>query len=510
MRNDRYNSFRRFTDRNQEARWASVEEIKSNSSHINLSDENYKTCGLPILTDGKDAWVDGSDTHTIIFGSTGSKKTRLFVMPTVNMMIKAGESFVVTDPKGELYERTSGLAQANGYKVKVLNFRKIGYGETWNPFHYPYDLFKEGKEAQATSLLSDFMQILGERHEGKSKDPFWVDSAKAYGLASMLLLMTADDKAEVNATSFVSLCNEKVKRMISDLVDNMNPACACAVNYNGIIHCAQDTYRSVLISLFALLTQFVNQKDLTEILSESSFNAKDFGHEKTAFYIIVPDEKTSTHFLVTVFIKQVYEMLIEQAQNEKNGKLPVRVNFMLDEFCNVPKIPDMPNMISAARSRNIRFFLIAQSAHQLQSRYDVDADTIKGNCVNWVFLASKELSLLTEIRDLCGKTVDENGHEHSLISTSELQHLSKERGEALILHDRCYPIISEIADIDDYAMFKGFDAPEIPRIEHHEVKVYDLKKVYTECLKGLRPFPFSDGKMASSPIPTPGSFPFGN
>ena len=141
MRNDRYNSFRRFTDRNQEARWASVEEIKSNSSHINLSDENYKTCGLPILTDGKDAWVDGSDTHTIIFGSTGSKKTRLFVMPTVNMMIKAGESFVVTDPKGELYERTSGLAQANGYKVKVLNFRKIGYGETWNPFHYPYDLF---------------------------------------------------------------------------------------------------------------------------------------------------------------------------------------------------------------------------------------------------------------------------------------------------------------------------------------------------------------------------------
>ena len=89
--------------------------------------------------------------------------------------------------------------------------------------------------------------------------------------------------------------------------------------------------------------------------------------------------------------------MISVAQEKANGQLPVRVNFILDEFCNLPAIPDMPAMISAARSRNMRFFLVAQSKHQLLRKYGEDADTIKGNCDNWVFLTSKELDLLEEI-----------------------------------------------------------------------------------------------------------------
>ena len=100
-------------------------------------DEDYSAAGLPLLSNGVDAYVDNEDTHSLIFGATGSKKTRLFCMPMLNMFAKAGESFIVSDPKGELYARTSGLVKEKGYKTVVLNFRNIGVGDMWNPLALP-------------------------------------------------------------------------------------------------------------------------------------------------------------------------------------------------------------------------------------------------------------------------------------------------------------------------------------------------------------------------------------
>ena len=164
---------------------------------------------------------------------------------------------------------------------------------------------------------------------------------------------------------------------------------------------------------------------------------------------------------------------------------------MLDEFCNIPTIPDMASMISAARSRNMRYFLIAQSLHQLKGRYKEDADTIKGNCDNWVFLTSKELDLLNEISALCGSYYTPNGLKRQLISVSELQRLDKSKGEALIMHARQYPVISEIADIDTYAMFKGYDAIPLTAYEMPRARMFDLFKFYEEVVEGRRQLPFT-------------------
>ena len=87
---------------NRETRWATTDEIKRSCTRVNLNDKNYPAAGLPVMIDGHEAYVDSNDTHTLIFGATGSKKTRLFCMPMLNYFVKAGESFVVTDPKGEL------------------------------------------------------------------------------------------------------------------------------------------------------------------------------------------------------------------------------------------------------------------------------------------------------------------------------------------------------------------------------------------------------------------------
>jgi type IV secretion system protein VirD4 len=229
-------------------------------------------------------------------------------------------------------------------------------------------------------------------------------------------------------------------------------------------------------------------------LSQSSFNPCNIGKEKTAIYIIVPDEKTTLHFLVTAFIKQTYETLISEAQLQPNRKLPVRLNIVLDEFCNIPTIPDMASMISAARSRNMRFFLMVQGMHQLRCKYKEDAETIRGNCDNWVFLGSREYELLSEISNLCGETVnnDFDGRITSrpLISISELQRLSKEKGESLILHGRHYPFVTELPDIDDYE-FEAYPPLEPQASELPQIVPYDVDQVIDDIRLQARPLPFS-------------------
>ena len=493
MIENRYNSYGQYIEPSvPESRWAKEKEIKSASTAIDLSAKKCETAGLPLISDGKKVWVDGRDNHTLIFGSTGSKKTRLFVMPTIGTMIKAGESFVVTDPKGEILEKTADLAASNGYDIKVLNFRDIGNGECWNPLDYPYKLYHEGKVDKASEMVDDIINVLTAKYTGTRADPFWQYTANAFGIGIALLLLEAGEKNQVNMLSVAKMCDENLRSTFEKLFRHMDPSCACAVNLGAVLSAADKTFQSILVSFFADVSIFVKQRNLSDMLSKSTFDVKDFGTKKTAFYLIVPDEKTTLHFLVTTFIKQAYEILIESAQ-KMGGKLPIRVNFVLDEFCNIPRIPDMPNMISAARSRNIRYFLVVQSQHQLESRYDKDAETIKGNCLNWVFLSSKEYSLLEEISNLCGKFQSDGP---VLISTSQLQRLNKEKGEALIIHDRCYPFITQLPDVDDYDLYKVKKNGVIDELfmkyasQCAKAEFLDLYKLELDCRMLKRKYPF--------------------
>lgn len=477
----------------QETRWSTREEIEHSCSQINLNEDSYKASGLPVLSDGSTAYVDNADTHSLIFGATGSKKTRLFCMPMINMFIKAGESFVVTDPKGEIYAQSSGLAKKYGYKVVALNFRDIGKGDRWNPFSIPRELWNEGYKDEAGLMLSDFVSAIAADQVKNNKDAFWPEAAQSIALANLYVLMEAAEDKEINLTSFTKLCSLGAADKLASLNKMVDKDTVVGLNYQSTVSLGPNskTRDSMLATLNGMLRFFNLNRKLMAMLSENTFDIRKFGRQKTAVYIIIPDEKTTFNFLITTFVKQAYEILISEAQKEKSRQLPKRVNFVLDEFCNIPKIPDMPSMIAAARSRNMRFFLVAQSMHQLYSRYgQEDADTIKGNCVNWVFLASKELALLNEISELCGNIVDSNGRLRRLISSSELQRLNKEKGEALIMHDRQYPIISELADISDYKMFGTEDPVEMQESEDFLVKTFSIEKLLWDIkeLNAIAPF----------------------
>ena len=190
-------------------------------------------------------------------------------------------------------------------------------------------------------------------------------------------------------------------------------------------------------------------------LSRNSINLEKIAEEKSAVYLVVPDENKTYHFVVSLFLEQLYEVLIKKAQVSENNTLKTRMNFLIDEFANIPKLENMDSMITASRSRNIRFHLIIQSMKQLRHKYNEYAEVICSNCNNWIYLYSKEFELLQEISRLCGEVIYDNGIRVPLFSEFDLQHLNKDKGEALVLAGRNYPCIANLKDIDEYPFAKG-------------------------------------------------------
>jgi type IV secretion system protein VirD4 len=497
MKMENYN-FSRYITNDNDSRWADLDEIKDAATitKIDIESDDCPYGGIPIISDGRTAYVDSSDTHTLIYGSTGSKKTRLFGMPLINILAMAGESFIATDPKGELYNKTSGLVASKGYKTIVLNFRDLTHSDCWNPLTLPYELYHNGKTDEAIALINDLLNGLAEPQKKGAKDPYFITLAYAQALANLLFFIDTASPEEANIFNFANFfastsSSEETERISKHVTDGS----IASINFKSVLTNkeAKVTFGNVAAGVSNMIIPFTMQKTLGKVLSKSSFDISKIGEVKTAIYIIVPDEKTTLHFLVTIFVKQIYEALINKAHTFEYNKSPIRVNFVLDEFANIPAIPDMPSMISAARSRNMRFFLIAQSQWQLVKKYEDDAETIKGNCDNWVFLTSREFKLLEEISNLCGQNqyIDSDGSMKlkPLISVSELQRFKKENGEALILHGRNYPFVSKLPDIDDYA-FPYHPPVKIDEKTLPEIIRYDIEKVIDDIKNKKRPIPF--------------------
>lgn len=488
----------------EESRWAEPEEIMADTVPIEIDKPPYQTAGIPLLCDGRVAYVDHQDHHTLLFGATGSKKSRLFVMPMIQMMANAGESYVVTDPKGELYQQTAGTAKANGFKVLALNFRDFTRSHRWNPLQIPYELYQNGQKDDAIGMLNDLLASISADSMERTKDIFWIQQANSLALALLLILFETGKPEEINMGSFVRMCGEYGKPINSnklyEIASYINPESVAGMNLSGVVISAEKTKDSIMSSLHAMIRIFAIQKKLITMMAGNDFDMRAIGREKTAVYVMIPDEKSTYHFLATLFIKQCYETMIQEAQLTPDIRLSRRVNFVLDEFANIPAIPDMDAMITAARSRNMRFFLVVQSFHQLEKLYGENARTLTSNCENWIYLNSKEFDHLTEISNLCGNVYTTGGQTRPLIAPSQLLHLSKKKGEALILAARHYPLLTEMPDISEYA-FPYAPAPAFPENgEKIRVPMFDLGMLARELESGMRDELFYEEEEEKIPL----------
>ena len=447
--------------REPESRWATRAEIIKNADieKIDSNMETYHAAGLPFIVSKNEIYVDNSEAHSLIIGSTGSGKTRRLVLPLLNILARAGQSIVVTDPKGELYAKTNKLFNSLGYNVISINLRNPSEGNAWNPLSIPYDFYnKMGLRDKSIELIYDLGLNIFFDKSNKNADPFWERSASNYFAGLVLALFEDANEKEINLNSVINMSEKgQEKYGVSNYIkEYFNLKDKTSVSYtsaSGTINAPSETRGSILSVFEQKLTIFSSKMELSKMLSYSDFSMEEIGTKRTAVFIIMQDEKSTYHPLVSAFIKQCYEVLIGTAQ-EYGGALPIRTNFVLDEFANLPPITDMSNMITAARSRNIRLNLIIQGAEQLNAQYGKEtAEVIKGNCSNWFFLISKELQLLKDISELCGITEEQIGinefRERPLVSISQLQRLKI--GEILIRRDREHPFRTNLPDISEYS-----------------------------------------------------------
>lgn len=416
--------------------------------------------GVPLMYDAynKTLVVDAEDTHTIVYGSTGSLKSRSVVMPTMRVLGVAGESMIINDSKGELHSKLALELKEQGYDIIVINFREPALGDAWNPLYIPFKFYMQGDIDNAAEFANDIASNL-MKGESSGDDPFWDNSAAdvLFGLIMLLFKYTKEHSVDYSAVNIGNII--ELRRMIFS--SQRRPQDSILWKYgaddelissrlSGSVYAPNDTRNSILSVFDQKMGSFTIRKTLLDMLASNDIDIAQIGKEKTAVFLITPDEKTTYHRLVSLFVKQSYEYLIYTAALNNTNTVDNRINYILDEFSSLPAINDMPAMISAARSRDIRFLLIVQSKHQLKKRYNEEADTIISNCNNWIFLTSRELELLRELSELCG----EKANRLPNISVYDLQHLSKNLNEAIVLCGRMKPAFVSLLDIDKFGWKK--------------------------------------------------------
>ncbi len=449
----------------RDSRMSTEEEFVEDLKKQQIKSGSGYWYGGPILfADKGSAFVDNSEAHTLIVGDTGSMKTLRFVLPMIYSCARGEESMVIVDPKGELSKKMTPFLKRMGYETAVINLRTPQSSpDRWNPLGRAQESYN-GKtdydRENAVIQLNDLLEKLFYSRSNADKDKYWNETAGQLAMGILELMKEIGEKLTIK-----NLLNWRYEKLpngtLQKYFDAAPTESTIYQNLAGYLSLTAENTKSCILSTFDQLVRvFKASPALTEMLTETTFDLKSVGTKKTALFLVVPDEKTTFHFLATLFISQCYEMLLEQAE-EYNGVLPIRVNFILEEFCNIPRLEDIVPMLTAARSRNIRFHLVIQSYEQMVDKYGEHiSKTIMDNCGNMVYLHSRELSFLKYISSLSGT----NEYGRPLLSVTRLQRLKK--NENIIFHDRCYPfLVQDIPLIFDYPIDFGKTMPEATKEE---------------------------------------------
>ena len=367
--------------------------ILNNKKGIILAENNY----LPVNKRG--------NVNVLVVGGSGSGKSASYSIPNAFQLLG---SYVFTDPKGELYDRTAGYLKQNGYKIKVLNLVHPQYSDGYNP------LMHVNSEIDVDVIAHTIVK--GQKSSDSSSDPFWDDSAETLLKALIYFLLATRPEEEQNLAS----CAELVRaansnggnNMLSELMSQLPYDHPARMNYKSIEIAPEKTYSSILSTLQSKLGKF-DSKEIAELTSTDTINFDEIGQEKTAVYVISPDTHTTYNFLLTIFFSQMIQQLYDFADNN-GGALKVPAYFILDEFANIGQIPDFDQKISTSRSRKISFSVILQNLDQLEAIYDKSYETIIGNCDTHLFLGSNSQKTV----EYFSKALGEKTISHNSLSTS--------------------------------------------------------------------------------------------
>ncbi len=360
--------------------------------------------------------------NILVIGGSGSGKTRFFVKPNLMQM---HSSYVVTDPKGTVLVECGKMLSKNDYRIKVLNTINFAKSMHYNPFAYIRS------EKDILKLVNTI--IVNTKGEGKqASEDFWVKAEKLYYTALIAYIWYEAPEEEQNFSMLIDLVDASEAReddenfknavdLLFEELEQKNPNHFAVRQYKKYKLAAGKTAKSILISCGARLAPF-DIKELRDLTSYDELELDTLGEKKTALFVIISDTDATFNFIVSIMYSQLFNLLCDKADDVYNGRLPIHVRCLLDEFANIGQIPQFEKLIATIRSREISASIILQSKSQLKALYKDNASTIEGNCDTTLFLGGKEKDTLKDLAEILGKeTID-------LYNTSDTRGTSQSYG----------------------------------------------------------------------------------
>lgn len=366
------------------AKWGNPKEL--NRKYM---DHRHKDANI-ILTQrvrlGMDGYITQRNMNILVIGGSGSGKTRYFCKPG---LYSANCSYLVTDPKGELLKAAGGLLLSLGYEVRVFNLIDPEQSDCYNPFVYVRE------EKDVLSLIDNLIKNTTPRN-ASSNDPFWEKAEVALDSALMLYLIHEAPQDEQNFETMIYMMNFADVReedeqyrspldMLFRALEEEQPAHVAVKQYKVFKQAAGKTAKSILVTAAVRLAAF----NIPQYAAMTSMDEMDFGslgERKRAIFCVIPVNDSSMNYLVGMLYTQCFQELYRRADLKYNGRLPVPVRVIQDEWANVAQPESYPKILATCRSYNIGLNIIVQNVQQIKALYEKEHESIIGNCDTLLFL----------------------------------------------------------------------------------------------------------------------------
>ena len=382
------------------AKWGTAKEVNRKYADKH-SDRNI------ILTNNVKIGLDGRkhrrNLNVLVVGGSGAGKTRFYAKPNI---MQANTSFVALDPKGELLRDTGKLLESKGYEIRVLDLINPGLSHCYNPFAYLRD------EKDVLKLVTNLIRNTTPKG-ASNNDPFWEKSETALLEALILYLLYMAPPEEQNFPMIMDLLSaaevheddEEFKSILDQMfrrLEDEEPDNLAVKQYNIFKLAAGKTAKSILISLAVRLEKF-NLPQIASITMQDDLDLASLGEKKVALFAVIPDNDSSLNYIVGMMYTQLFQELYYSADRVHNGRLPVHVHCVMDEFANVALPDEFDKLLATMRSREISVSIIIQNIAQLKALFDKQWESIIGNCDEFLYLGGNEDSTHELVSKKLGK-----------------------------------------------------------------------------------------------------------
>ena len=389
------------------AKWGNARAVNKKYRAIKPEENKIFTQNVRM---GLDDRKHRRNLNTIVVGGSGAGKTRFY--GKVNLYQASTTSYLCLDCKGEMLRDTGYLLKQKGYEVRVLDLLNMEKSHCYNPFVYLRD------DNDVQRLVTNLFKSTTPKGS-QSNDPFWDTAASMLLLALVFYLKYEAPPDEQNFSMVMEMLRaadvrEDMDEYTSPLDElferlEMRDPDHIAVKYYKDYHSGSaKTLKSIQITLAARLEKF-NLSSLAALTATDELDLPSLGEKKVALFALIPDNDTSSNFLVSILYTQLFQQLFYLADHKYGGSLPVPVHFLMDEFANVSLPDDFDKILSVMRSRRVFVSIILQNLAQLKTLFEKQWESIVGNCDEFLYLGGNEQSTHKYVSELLGKaTIDTN------------------------------------------------------------------------------------------------------